>query len=99
MSKKRTRRPTIPGEMLKEEFLIPLGLTQRQLAEHLRMEVKAINRLINGHSSITPSMALKLSDALGTTPEFWMNIQIANDLWLLKNSDDIELPGKIPKSA
>lgn len=91
---KRTRKPTTIGEMLKEEFLSPLGLTQRQLADHLKVEVKAINRLVNNKTSITPIMALKLSAAFGTTPEFWMNLQNANDFWELNNSD-IDLPKKI----
>lgn len=88
---KRTRKPTSIGEMLKEEFLSPLGLTQRQLADHLGIEVKTINRLVNNKTSITPVMALKLSAAFGTTPEFWMNLQNANDFWELNNSD-IDLP-------
>jgi addiction module HigA family antidote len=91
---KRTRRPTSVGEMLKEEFLIPLELTQRDFAEHLGLEVKAINRLVNNRTSITPLLALKMSAALGTTPEFWMNLQLANDLWELKSSN-IDLPSKI----
>jgi addiction module HigA family antidote len=91
---KRTRRPTSVGEMLNEEFLTPLGLTQRAFAEHLGFEVKTINRLINGKTSLTPVMALKISSALGTTPEFWMNLQNANDLWELRNSK-IELPSMI----
>lgn len=80
--------------MLKEEFLIPLGLTQKQFAEHLGLEVKAINRLVNNRTSVTPVLALKMSSALGTTPEFWMNLQLANDFWELKNSK-IDLPKKI----
>ena len=80
--------------MLKEEFLTPLGLTQREFAEHLGLEVKAINRLINNKTSISPKLALKISSDLGTTPEFWMNLQIANDLWELKNSY-IDLPSRI----
>lgn len=91
---KRTRKPTSIGEMLKEEFLLPLGLTQREFADHLDVEVKAINRLVNNKTSLTPIMALKLSAALGTTPEFWMNLQNANDFWELNNSD-IELPSHI----
>jgi addiction module HigA family antidote len=91
---KRIRKPTPVGEMLNEEFLKPLGLTQKEFAEHLDMEVKAINRLINGKTSITPIMALKLSASLGTTPEFWMNLQNANDLWELKNSR-VDLPKPI----
>ncbi len=91
---KRIRKPTPPGEMLKEEFLIPLALTQRQFAEHIDVEIKTINRLINNKSSITPIMALKLAAALGTSPEFWMNLQNACDLWELENSS-LELPDKI----
>ena len=91
---KRTRKPTTPGEMLKEEFLAPLGLTQRQFAEHINVEIKAVNRLINEKSSVTPIMALKLAAALGTSPEFWMNLQGACALWELEHSN-IELPEKI----
>lgn len=91
---KRIRKPTSIGEMLKEEFLSPLGLTQREFADHLGVEVKAINRLVNNKTSITPIMALKLSAALGTTPEFWMNLQNAIDLWILRNSK-VDLPDLI----
>lgn len=80
--------------MLKEEFLVPLGITQRQLAEHVGVEVKTINRIVNDKTSVTPIMALKLGAALGTSPEFWMNLQSENDLWKLHNAK-IELPNKI----
>jgi antitoxin HigA-1 len=91
---KRTRKPTTVGEMLKEEFLIPMGLTQRFFADHIEVEVKTINRIVNNKSSLNPIMALKLSSSLGTTPEFWMNLQAANDLWELQNSK-LRLPKKI----
>ena len=91
---KRTRKPTTVGEMLREEFLLPLGLTQIVVADHIGCEVKAINRLVNNKTSITPVLALKLSSAFGTTPEFWLNLQMANDLWELKKSN-IRLPKKI----
>lgn len=92
--KKRTRRPTTVGEMLSEEFLVPLKLTQREFADHLGVEVKTINRLVNNRTSMTPILALKIASALGTTPEFWMNLQNMNDIWELKNSK-IALPAKI----
>jgi len=76
----RKREPTSPGEILREEFLKPLGLTQRQLADHLGCEVKVINRLVNGRTSVTPEMALKLGAAFRTSPEFWLNAQKAVDL-------------------
>lgn len=75
--KKMTRAPTPPGEILQEEFLTPLGLTQKQLADHILCDVKVINRIVTGRSSVTASMALRLAAALGTTPEFWLNAQQA----------------------
>jgi addiction module HigA family antidote len=62
------------GEMLKEEFLLPPGLTQRQFADHIAVEVKTVNRIVNNKTSLNTIMALKLSASLGTTPEFWMNL-------------------------
>jgi addiction module HigA family antidote len=76
----RKREPTSPGEILFEEFLKPLGLTQRQLADHLGCDVKVINRIINGRTGVTPEMALKLGAAFQTSPEFWLNAQNAVDL-------------------
>jgi addiction module HigA family antidote len=76
----RRRKPTTPGEILREEFLLPLGMTQRQLAGHLGCDVKVVNRIINGHTSVTAEMALKLGAALQTSPEFWLNAQKAVDL-------------------
>jgi antitoxin HigA-1 len=75
------REPTPPGEMLREEFLKPLGLTQAELAEKLGMARVALNAIINGKRSITPATAMRLAKALGTTPEFWLNGQIAVDLY------------------
>lgn len=76
----RRRPPTPPGEILQEEFLTPLGMTQKQLAGHLGCDVKVINRIVNGHSAVTASMALRLGAALGTSPGFWLNAQKAVDL-------------------
>jgi len=75
------REPTTPGEILSEEFLKPLGMTQKQLSEHIKCDVKVINRLINGRTAVTAEMAIKLSLALGTTPEFWLNAQQAVNLY------------------
>lgn len=76
----RRRKPTTPGEILREEFLIPLGMTQKQLADHLGCDVKVVNRIVNGRSSVTAEMALKFGAAFRTTPEFWINAQRAVDL-------------------
>ncbi len=79
------RKPTSPGEILSEEFLKPLALSQRELAEHLGCDYKVINRIINERSSVTPEMAVKLAAAFETTPDFWLNAQMAIDLWLLRS--------------
>jgi antitoxin HigA-1 len=75
------RAPTPPGEMLREEFMKPLGLTQAELASKLGMPRVAVNAIINGKRSITPGTAMRLAKALGTTPEFWINGQLAVDLY------------------
>ena len=78
------REPTPPGEILAEEFLKPMNLTQKQVADHLGCDVKVINRIINNRTTITAEMAVKLGFALGTTPEFWLNAQQAVDIYRAK---------------
>ncbi|MCL4809193.1 MAG: HigA family addiction module antidote protein [Thermoanaerobaculia bacterium] len=77
----RIRKPTSPGEILREEFLVPLGLTQKALADHLGCDVKVVNRIVNGRCAVTAEMALKLGAAFRTSPDFWMNAQRAVDLY------------------
>jgi addiction module HigA family antidote len=79
-STSRRRAPTTPGEILREEYLVPLGMSQRQLAEHLRCDIKVVNRLVNGRTSVSAEMALKLGATFRTTPGFWLNAQKAVDL-------------------
>ncbi len=86
------RKPTTPGEILQEEFLSPMGITQKQLADHIGYDVKVINRLINGRTGVTASLALKLAAALKTTPEFWLNAQKAVDIY--EASKEV---GKLPR--
>ena len=74
------RIPTHPGEILREEFLVPLGLTQVGLAEHLRIPLQRVNELVRGKRGVTPETAWLLSQAFGTTPEFWLNLQASYDL-------------------
>lgn len=76
----RRREPTTPGEILREEFLIPLAMTQKQLADHLGCDVKVVNRIVNGRAAVSTEMALKLGAAFRTSPEFWLNAQKAVDL-------------------
>jgi antitoxin HigA-1 len=97
---KYDRKPTSPGEILRDEFLKPLNLTQKQLANHLGVDVKVVNRICNEKSSITPVVAVKLSNAFGTSAEFWLNAQMATDLWKVAKKN-IELPKRliIPESV
>ena len=78
---KMKRMPTTPGEMLKEEFLIPLELTQKELADHIGCDVKIIDQLINNNKSISTILASKLASAFNTTPDFWLNLQKAVNLY------------------
>jgi antitoxin HigA-1 len=87
------RKPTTPGEILQEEYLLPLDLTQKQLADHIKYDVKVINRLINGRTRLTAQLALRLAAAFNTSPEFWLNAQKAIDIY--EASKDA---GKLPSS-
>lgn len=86
------RAPTHPGEMLLEEFLKPMGLTQRELSEGIRVPYQRVNELVRGKRGITPSTALRLSRFFGNTPDFWMNMQLCWDLYWTQSeeSEDLE---------
>lgn len=75
------RRPTHPGEMLREDFLPDYGLTVASLAESVGVSRQSINELLRGRRAVTPEMALRFSRLFGNTPEFWLNAQRAVDLW------------------
>jgi len=77
----RNRPPTHPGEILAEEFLGPLRITQKDCARRLRVPVQRINTLVKGKRGVTPETAWLLSSAFGTTAEFWMNLQTNWDLY------------------
>lgn len=76
----KNRIPTHPGEILLEDFLKPLGVSQVALAEHLEIPIQRINELVRGKRGVTPETAWLLAGALGTTPEFWVNLQTHHDL-------------------
>ncbi|MBI4229971.1 MAG: HigA family addiction module antidote protein [Planctomycetes bacterium] len=76
----RSRIPTHPGEILAKEFLDPMEVTQVDLARHLGIPVQRVNEIVRGKRGVTPQTAWLLSQALGTTPEFWMNLQAHHDL-------------------
>jgi addiction module HigA family antidote len=75
------RRPTHPGEMLREDFLPDYGLSVSTLAEALGVSRQTVNELLRERRSLSPEMALRLSRLFGNTPEFWLNAQRAVDLW------------------
>jgi addiction module HigA family antidote len=75
------RPPTRPGEILLEEFLKPTGMTQTGLAEKMGVPIQRVNTLINGKRGVTAETALLLAKIFKTTPQFWMNLQAAYDLW------------------
>ena len=75
------RAPTHPGEMLLQEFLVPMGMTQRELAAAIHVPFQRVNEIVRGKCGVTPSTALRLSRFLGTSPDFWMNLQIRWDLF------------------
>jgi len=85
------RAPTHPGEMLLEEFLKPMELTQRDLADSIHVPYQRINEIINGRRGVTPSTALRLSKFFGVSPDFWMNLQLRWDLYFAQQSDADEL--------
>jgi addiction module HigA family antidote len=80
------RRPVSAGEMLKEEFMKPLGLSQTALAAAMGVERRLVNELCNGKRAVTVDTALMLARALGNTPEFWLNVQRRTDLWQALNT-------------
>ena len=79
-----------------EEFLNPIGLSQRQLADGIRVPYQRVNELVNGRRGITPSTALRLAKFFGTTPDLWMNVQIRWDLYHVQAADAVEL-GRIKR--
>jgi addiction module HigA family antidote len=81
------RVPTHPGEMLLEEFLTPMGLTQRELADAIHVPYQRVNELVNGRRGVTPSTALRLAKFLGTSADFWMNLQLRWDLYFAQQDE------------
>ena len=85
------REPTHPGEMLLEEFLKPMGITQRELADRIHVPYQRVNELVNKRRGITPSTALRLAQAFGNSPSFWMNLQLRWDLFRAQQTEAAEI--------
>jgi antitoxin HigA-1 len=82
------REPTHPGEMLLEEFLKPLCLSQRDLADGIHVPYQRVNELINRRRGITPSTALRLAKYFGNSAEFWLSLQYRWDLYFAMKAED-----------
>ena len=93
------RTPTHPGEMLLEEFLIPMGLTQQDLANAIRVPYQRVNELINGRRGMTPSTALRLERFFGMSASFWLNLQLRWDLYFAQQAESDELKTINPVSV
>lgn len=77
----KNRKPTHPGEILLEEFLKPMDMSQVELAKKMGVPIQRVNTLINGKRGVTAETAILLSRVLKTSSEFWMNLQVAYDLF------------------
>ncbi len=81
--------PPHPGEFIKEVYLVPHGISSRKVAAMLKVSPSTFNRLLKGESNVSPEMALKLSKTLGRTPESWLAMQDAYDLWHARQRVDL----------
>jgi addiction module HigA family antidote len=93
------RTPTHPGEMLLEEFLRPMGLTQRELAIQIHVPYQRVNDIVNGRRGITPSTALRLAKFFNMSPDFWMNLQLRWELYFAQQDEDKVLKTIHPYSS
>ncbi len=84
----RKRRPSHPGGILKRRYLEPLGISNTELAQAVGVSRKTISKIVNERGGVSPEMAMLLSIALGTTPDFWLNLQMNHDLWVARSSRD-----------
>ena len=90
------REPTHPGTMLLEEFLDPMELTQRELADAIAVPYQRVNEIVNRKRGITPSTALRLAQYFGTSTGFWMNLQVRWDLYHAQQAES-DIIRKIPR--
>ena len=83
----RTRRPSTPGEILRELYLEPSGMSITAFAERIGVSRKTVSSIINGRTPVTVDMALRLSRAFDTTPDLWLNLQQGIDIWDAQHED------------
>jgi len=87
--------PPHPGEFILTTYLEPLGLSRRYLAEKLNVAVPSLNKVLNGQIRLNAEMALRLSKALGRSPESWLSMQDSYDLWVAKQNIELDTVNKI----
>ena len=95
----KNRIPPHPGEMLLEEFLNPMGITQRDLADNIHVPYQRVNDIVNGRRGITPSTALRLAKFFNMSADFWMNVQLRWDLYFAQQDENKVLETIHPYSA
>ena len=93
----KNRAPTHPGEMLLEEFIKPLGIRQTDLAEWMGVSYPRLNEIVHGKRGVTPDTALRLEQVFGPDAQFWLNLQVAWDLYQARNSPEARKIAKIPR--
>jgi addiction module HigA family antidote len=91
--------PPHPGEFITEVYLEPNGISGRELAEKLDVAASTLSRILKGTSRVTPEMALRLSKAIGRSPESWLTMQDAHDLWVARQHVDLKGVGKLKLAA
>jgi addiction module HigA family antidote len=87
----KAHEPITPGEILLEEFLIPLGISQYRLAKTIGVPPRRINEIVHGKRRITPETGLRMSRALGMSDRYWLNIQLDYDIEVEKDQHTAEL--------
>ena len=85
------REPTHPGEMLLQDFLGPLGMTQSDLATAIHVPFQRVNEIVRGRRGVTPSTALRFARFFGTTPDFWINLQLRWDLYHAQRAEAAQI--------
>ncbi len=91
--------PPHPGEFITEIYLEPHGISGRELADKLDVAASTLSRILKGTSRVTPEMALRLSKAVGRSPESWLAMQDAHDLWVARQHVDLKGVGKLKLAA
>lgn len=91
--------PPHPGEFITDVYLDPHGISGRELAEKLDVAASTLSRVLKGTSRVSPEMALRLSKAVGRSPESWLAMQDAHDLWIARRSIDLKRVGKLKLAA